>query len=781
MSKYRYIKRFNEVGKSDLPLVGGKGANLGEMTQMGLDVPPGFCVTSSAYNYFIDYTSLNETVKVLLERLDVDNPDSLTMVSEKLQKKLNESKIPEDLEAEIRDAYRDFSRTYELTDPQVAVRSSATAEDLPDASFAGQQDTYLHISGEEELLKHIRMCWASLWTARAIYYREKQKFDHFDVALSVVVQKMVNSEKSGVMFTANPISQDLNEIMINASYGLGEAVVSGMVTPDEYIINKSTKEIIETTISDKNVMVIKSDDGIGTRLVEVADYLGNEAVSRECLSEYELSTLIDYGIKIENLYKSIQDIEWGIDEDTKKLYILQSRPITTIKEDEKEELIVLAKGLAASPGIGRGNVKLIEDLNNINQVEDGDILVTGMTNPDMVPAMRKCGAVVTDEGGRTCHAAIVSRELGIPCIVGAKNATKTLKDGQYVTVDSTRGVVYEGNVLNKKVDEEKVDSGSGNMVITQELKSYLAPVTATKIYMNLGQPDLIQKHKDLPFDGIGLMRTEFIFTNMIGAHPMYLVETGQTEMMVDKLVEGIYSVASAIYPKQLTVRLSDFRTNEYRGLKGGEEVEPIEQNPMIGWRGVSRYVSPEYEEGFRLECRAIKKVREEHGLKNVVVMLPFVRTPEELIKVKEIMAEEGLVQSVDFKIWIMAEVPSVVMMAEEFAQLVDGFSIGSNDLTQLVMGADRDSEKMNNMGYFDERNEAVKRAVKVLINAAKKYGKTCSICGQGPSQYPEFAEFLVENGITSISVNPDTVEYTRKVVAQVEQKILLNSLRKTNE
>lgn len=781
MSKYRYIKRFNEVGKSDIPLVGGKGANLGEMTQMGLDVPPGFCVTSSAYNYFIDYTSLNETVKVLLERLDVDNPDSLTMVSEKLQKKLNESKIPEDLEAEIRDAYRDFSRTYELTDPQVAVRSSATAEDLPDASFAGQQDTYLHISGEEELLKHIRMCWASLWTARAIYYREKQKFDHFDVALSVVVQKMVNSEKSGVMFTANPISQDLNEIMINASYGLGEAVVSGMVTPDEYIINKNTKEIIETTISDKNVMVIKSDDGIGTRLVEVADYLGNEAVSRECLSEYELSTLIDYGIKIENLYKSIQDIEWGIDEDTKKLYILQSRPITTIKEDEKEELIVLAKGLAASPGIGRGNVKLIEDLNNINQVEDGDILVTGMTNPDMVPAMRKCGAVVTDEGGRTCHAAIVSRELGIPCIVGAKNATKTLKDGQFVTVDSTRGVVYEGNVLNKKVDEEKVDPGSGNMVITQELKSYLAPVTATKIYMNLGQPDLIQKHKDLPFDGIGLMRTEFIFTNMIGAHPMYLVETGQTEMMVDKLVEGIYSVASAIYPKQLTVRLSDFRTNEYRGLKGGEEVEPIEQNPMIGWRGVSRYVSPEYEEGFRLECRAIKKVREEHGLKNVVVMLPFVRTPEELIKVKEIMAEEGLVQSVDFKIWIMAEVPSVVMMAEEFAQLVDGFSIGSNDLTQLVMGADRDSEKMNNMGYFDERNEAVKRAVKVLINAAKKYGKTCSICGQGPSQYPEFAEFLVENGITSISVNPDTVEYTRKVVAQVEQKILLNSLRKTNE
>lgn len=777
MSKYRYIKRFKEVGKHDIPLVGGKGANLGEMTQMGLDVPPGFCVTSSAYNYFIDYTNLNETVRVLLERLDVDNPDSLTMVSERLQARLNESKIPEDLEAEIRDAYRSFSRDIELENPEVAVRSSATAEDLPDASFAGQQDTYLHISGEDELLKHIRMCWASLWTARAIYYREKQKFDHFDVALSVVIQKMVNSEKSGVMFTANPISQNLDEIMINASYGLGEAVVSGMVTPDEYIVNKKTKQVIETTISDKNVMVIKADDGIGTKLVQVEDYLGTDAVTAECLSQYELSTLIDYGIKIENLYKSIQDIEWGIDEDTKELYILQSRPITTIKEDEKEELIVLTKGLAASPGIGRGKVRIVEDLTNINQVEDGDVLVTGMTNPDMVPAMRKCAAVVTDEGGRTCHAAIVSRELGIPCIVGAKSATKDLTEGEFVTVDSTRGVVYKGNVLNKKTEEEKpAEGGGGPFVMTEELKNYLAPVTATKIYMNLGQPDLIEKHKELPFDGIGLMRTEFIFTNMIGAHPMYLIKTGQEQLMVDKLVEGIYAVASAIYPKQLTVRLSDFRTNEYRGLKGGEEVEPIEQNPMIGWRGVSRYISPEYEAGFRLECQAIRKVREEHGLKNVIVMLPFVRTPEELVVVKEIMAEEGLVQSVDFKLWIMAEVPSVVMMAEEFAQLVDGFSIGSNDLTQLIMGADRDSEKMNNMGYFDERNEPVKRAVKIIIDAARKYGKTVSICGQGPSQYPEFAEFLVQNGITSISVNPDTVEYTRKIVAQVEQKILLDKL-----
>ncbi|MDO5725420.1 MAG: phosphoenolpyruvate synthase [Tissierellia bacterium] len=779
MSKYRYIRLFEEVNKEDIPLVGGKGANLGELTQMGLDVPPGFCVTSEAYNYFIAHTQLDSIVKETMERLDVDNPNSLTTISESLQSKLNESKIPEDLEAEIIAAYRTFGKSIGIENVQVAVRSSATAEDLPDASFAGQQDTYLYISGEKELMKHIRKCWASLWTARAIYYREKQDFDHFDVALSVVVQKMVNSTKSGVMFTANPISQDLNEMMINASYGLGEAVVSGMVTPDEYIVNKKTGEIIEETISEKNIMVIKSNDQVGTEELKVEDVLGKDAIYAECLTKEELDNLVQYGLKIEALYKSIQDIEWGIDKDTNKLYILQSRPITTIKEDKKEELIVLAKGLAASPGIGRGIVNNIKDLKNIDQIKDGDILVTGMTNPDMVPAMRKCAGVITDEGGRTCHAAIVSRELGIPCIVGAKGATKALKAGEFVTLDATRGVVYKGDVLKKKVKEKKVEEhSSASFTINEEMKSLLAPITATKIYMNLGEPGLIEKYKDLPFDGIGLMRTEFIFTNMIGAHPMYLVKTGQSEMMIEKLSEGISEVASTIYPKQLTVRMSDFRTNEYRGLQGGDEVEPIEQNPMIGWRGLSRYISKEYEEGFRLECRAIKKVRDEYGLKNVIAMLPFVRKPEELIQVKEIMAQEGLRQGIDFKIWIMAEVPSVVFMADEFAQLVDGFSIGSNDLTQLVMGADRDSGILNNMGYFDERNEAVKRALKILIDAANRHGKTVSICGQGPSQYPELAQFLVESGITSISVNPDTVEYTRRLVAQVEQRMLLNSIRR---
>ncbi|MFR8927127.1 MAG: phosphoenolpyruvate synthase [Peptoniphilus senegalensis] len=781
MSKYNYIKWFDEIGKGDVGIVGGKGANLGELTSFGLPVPPGFCVTATGYTKFIKYAELDEVVKLLMEAVDVEDVDELTNASKEIQTKIKEKEFDPELKEEILSAYREFSENIGVKDPEVAVRSSATAEDLPDASFAGQQDTYLHISGEEELLNHIRDCFASLWTSRAIYYREKQNYDHFDVALSVVIQKMVNSEKSGVMFTANPINNSSDEMMINASYGLGEAVVSGIVTPDEYIIDKKTKKVIEKNIAEKEYMVIKNENGVGTRVVNVKDVLGEDAIKAEALSEKELNTLIERGLKVEKLYGSVQDTEWGFDRDTKEFYFLQSRPITTLgdKEEKEEKLITLVKGLPASPGIGRGKVKLIKDISEINLVEEGDVLVTAMTNPDMVPAMRKCAGVVTDEGGRTCHAAIVSRELQIPCIVGAKTATKTLKTGDSVTVDAVRGIVYEGEVLKEKEEKksEKVEGNVSSIANLDELRNLFAPTTATKIYMNLGEPELIERYKNLPMDGIGLMRTEFIFTNMIGAHPMYLVKTGQGDLMVEKLAEGISKVAQAIYPKNLVVRTSDFRTNEFRGLKGGDEVEPIEANPMIGWRGVSRYISPEYEQGFRLECQAIRKVREEYGLTNVIVMLPFVRTPEELKVVKGIMAEEGLVQSKNFKIWIMAEVPAVVLQAEEFAELVDGFSIGSNDLTQLVMGADRDSGILNNMGYFDERNDAVKIALKTIIDAANKKGITCSICGQGPSQYPELAEFLVECGITSMSVNPDTVEYTRRLVASVEQKIILKKLR----
>ena len=783
MTQYNYIKWFTEIKKEDVNIVGGKGANLGEMTSMGVDVPPGFCVTAGAYDTFMEEAGLVDAVKGYMKDLDVENVDDLQKISAKVRDTIVNGEIYGPLKEEILKVYKEFSENIDVKDPEVAVRSSATAEDLPDASFAGQQDTYLHIHGSEELLKHVRMCWASLWTSRAIYYREKQGYDHFNVSLSVVVQKMVNSEKSGVMFTANPITGNVGEMMINASWGLGEAVVSGIVSPDEYTIDKKENTIVEKHIAEKNKMVVKKEDGVGTEEVDIATALGENCVHEECPPPKELATLIEQGKNIENLYGKPQDIEWGIDRDTDHLYILQSRPITTLKNTEKEEdddmeqeetLTPLVRGLAASPGIGRGKVRHVRGVSEINKIEKGDILVTAMANPDMVPAMRKSAAVVTDEGGRTCHAAIVSRELGIPCIVGSKEGTKILKEGQQITVDATRGVVYEGDVLKKK---EEVKQAGLPGINNEELLKSVAPITATKIYMNLGEPGLIERYKNLPFDGIGLMRTEFIFTNRIGIHPMYLVKTGQGQLLIDRLAEGIATVASAIYPKQIVVRMSDFRTNEFRGLKGGDEVEPIEQNPMIGWRGVSRYISPEYEEGFRLECQALKKVREEFGLNNVVAMLPFVRTPEELVVVKGIMADEGLVQSKDFKIWIMAEVPSVVFQAEKFAQLVDGFSIGSNDLTQLVMGADRDNGVLNNMGYFDERQEAVKRAIQILINACNKHGATCSICGQGPSQYPEFAEFLVEAGITSMSVNPDTVDYTRRLVAQVEQKMILRKLR----
>lgn len=769
---YKYIKFFNEIKKDDLPVVGGKGANLGEMTGNGLPVPPGFCVTAGAYKDFIHYAELDEVITFLIESLNVDDVEQLNDVSKEIRQKIMEAPILPELEEEIKKSYLDFSKSINMTDPEVAVRSSATAEDLPDASFAGQQDTYLHIRGEKELVNHVKMCWASLWTGRAIYYREKQHFDHFDVLLSAVVQKMVNAKKAGVMFTANPINKSTDEMMINSSWGLGEAVVSGTVTPDEYIIDKKTKEIKEKHVASKLSMVVKKEVGVGTEVVNVEDYLGKDAVEAESLTREELNKLIEMGLKIENIYGSVQDTEWAFDKDTGDFYFLQSRPITTIGEEKEEKLIPLCKGLPASPGIGRGIVKNIKNLTEISQVEEGDILVTEMTNPDMVPAMKKARAVVTDEGGRTCHAAIVSRELQIPCIVGAKNATQVLKDGIEVTVDATRGIVYKGNVLNEEVKVEEKSTEK-----TQTVTAYNPPITATKIYMNLGEPDLANKYKDLSFDGIGLMRTEFIFTNMIGEHPMYLLKTGRGNLMIDKLSEGISKVATAIFPRNVVVRMSDFRTNEFRGLKGGDEVEPIEQNPMIGWRGVSRYISPEYEEGFRLECKAIKRVREEYGLHNVIVMLPFVRTPDELRTVKAIMAEEGLRQSDGLKIWIMAEVPAVVFRAEEFAELVDGFSIGSNDLTQLIMGADRDNGVLNNMGYFDERNPSVKAALKTLIEACNKKGKTCSICGQGPSQYPELAEFLVECGITSISVNPDTVEYTRRLIASVEQKLILNKIR----
>ncbi len=783
---YRFVKWFHELNKEDVALVGGKGANLGELTRAGILVPPGFCVTAEAYRNFVHSNGLQEEVERIIRATDVNDLVQLDENTRRVRDLFRVAPIPDDIKGEILAAYRELGG--DGAPVLVAVRSSATAEDLPEASFAGQQETFLNVLGEEEVLDAVRRCWASLWTARATAYRESKGFDHFKVYLSAVVQKMVPAAKSGVAFTANPVTGDRGEIMINASWGLGEAIVAGIVTPDEYIVEKGTGKIRSKVVASKQVMIVRAPGAAGgTVKVPVAEYLGPDYVERQCLTDQEIQVLTRQLERIEQHYNFPQDIEWAYDERERTFYLLQSRPITTLGREEaaeevaaEEEPVVLVRGMAASPGVAAGKVVLVRDLPDAARVQEGDILVTVMTNPDMVPAMRKAGAIVTDEGGRTCHAAIVSRELGVPCIVGTKTATQVLEEGMEVTVDATRGVVYKGRLRQEEAARATAAAAetAAGVAIPKEILREIYPVTATKIYMNLGEPELIYRYQDLPFDGIGLMRIEFIFTDHIGAHPMYLLRSGQEKFFIDRLADGIATVAQAIFPRPVVVRFSDFRTNEFRGLKGGEEVEPVENNPMIGWRGVARYISPEYEAGFRLECRSLRKVREEYHLTNVWAMLPFVRTTWEVRRVREIMAAEGLTSGSDFRVWIMAEVPSVVLLADEFCPLVDGFSIGSNDLTQLILGADRDSGILDRMGYFDERDPAVKRAIARLIEVAHRYGKTVSICGQAPTLYPEFTEFLVELGIDSVSVNPDTVAATRRLVASVEQKIILAGLRK---
>lgn len=778
----RFIKWFQELSKQDIAMVGGKGANLGELTQAGIQVPPGFCVTAYAYQYFIESTGLQEEIRTIIAHTNMEDSLNLDENTARIRAMITSASMPAEMKEEIVFAYKKLAGT--VNNPRVAIRSSATAEDLPDASFAGQQDTYLNITGAEDVILYVQKCWASLWTSRATYYRQAQNYDHFNVYLAAVVQKLVAADKAGVAFTSNPITEAGDEIVINASWGLGEAVVSGFVTPDDYIVEKDTWEIKQKEVFNKKVMVIKDPaNETGVITVPVSEKLGNEYVARQCLSEEDIIRLSKICARIEKHYNMPMDIEWAYDENDGQFYLLQARPITTLGKENiemnavrKEDLEVLVKGMPASPGVAFGKVRIIRN-NDISGVKAGDILVTEMTNPDMVPVMSKARAIVTNEGGRTCHAAIVSRELGVPCIVGCHNATEQLETGQEVTVDATRGIVYR-DLVDLGQDKKEVVAGAG---LSPELMQQLFPVSGTKIYMNLGNPLLVDKYKDLPFDGIGLMRVEFIFTNMIKAHPMYLIKTGQQQFMIDKLAEGLTAVAQGIYPRPVVVRMSDFRTNEFRGLKGGEEVEPVENNPMIGWRGVSRYISKEYIEGFRLECKAMRKAREEYGLTNIWAMLPFVRTTWELKQVKAIMEEEGLRQGLNFKLWIMAEVPSVIFMADEFSQLVDGFSIGSNDLTQLTLGADRDSGVLDSMGYFDERDPAVKRAIAHLIKTAHKYGKTVSICGQGPSLYPEFTEFLVKIGIDSVSINPDRVILTRRLVASVEQKAILEMLREKRQ
>ncbi|MEJ5326681.1 MAG: phosphoenolpyruvate synthase [Candidatus Bathyarchaeia archaeon] len=783
-TKKAFIIWFENLRNTDVPLVGGKNASLGEMIHAGLPVPPGFAVTAYAYEVFLKQTRIAEMIyKIIKETVtDPNDPQQYSVASEKIRALIETSQMPKEIENAIKSAYKELNNRLKLHDVFVAVRSSATAEDLPDASFAGQQETYLNVRGVDELVEKIVKCWSSLFTPRAIFYRNEKGFAHEKVLISVGVQKMVNSRAAGVMFTINPVTGNRDEIVIEGNYGLGETVVSGAVNPDEFVVDKNILKIKERRIARKTVQYIRDPDTGKTVHLDVPEKMQKAP----CISDEEVIRLAEIAKQIEKHYGKPMDIEWAIDKDLsfpQNIFVVQARPETVWSAKPMEEpahvedkhgvaLKVVVKGISAGRrGYGSGIARVAlspEDAAKI--MRKGDILVTDMTNPDFVPFMKIASAIVTDKGGITSHAAIVSRELSIPCIVGTETATKLMVTGKEYTVDSRNGVVYDGII------PEAVQPTAAQVAAATAVRMESAPVTATKIYMNLAIPEKIEEYKDLPFQGIGLMRTEFIFASYVGEHPLHLVETGQSQKLVDKLAEGVAKVARVIQPRPVVVRFSDFKTNEYRDLKGGDKYEIVEENPMLGWRGCSRYISKWYEKAFRLECQAIRKCREEWGLKNVWVMLPMVRTLWEAKKVLAIMKEEGLERSRDFKVWFMAETPSIAIMADEFSKLVDGFSIGSNDMTQGILMIDRDSERLGQMGYFDERDPAVKRIIAHLIRVAHENGCTVSICGEGPSNLPDFTEFLVRVGIDSISVNNDAVVATAKLVASIEQKIILERL-----
>lgn len=757
----------SEVGLRDVPLVGGKNASIGELIKMGVNAPEGFAVTVDAYRLFMESSRLPAKIAEVLESTDKEDVGSLQDASSKIRTMIEQAPIPFELEKEIRSSYRTLCERLGRKNVEVAVRSSASSEDSPEASFAGQQDTYLFVSGQENVLKFVKKCYSSVFTPRAIVYRNEKGYDHLSVGLSVGVMRMIESRSSGVCFTLDPVTGDNSVIVVEGSWGIGESVVQGRVVPDKYVVQKNGFQIKDKQISDKSLMTVRDEAAkFGTYSKEVP--VPEDLRRKQCVSDEQLIELVKQAVKIEEHYGRAVDIEWAIDKETDKVYIVQARPETVWGSKTTSNNVIL-KGLGASPGSASGRVHIILNSSELGSFKTGEVLVTKMTTPDWVPAMSKASAIVTDSGGMTAHAAIVSRELGIPCVVGTGNSTTLLRNGQMVTVDGSTGTVVDG-----KIDlSGKAASASGEAT---QLAEYV-PTTGTKVYMNLGGPAKIDEYKSLPFDGIGLMRVEFIIADWIGQHPLDLLEQGGEEVFVGKLAEGIAKVAQAIYPRPVVVRFSDFKTNEYRALKGGEKYEPEESNPMLGWRGVSRYVSKTYEPAFRMECKAIRKVRESMGLKNVWVMLPFARTPWEVDRAVRIMESEGLSRTRDFKVWIMAEVPSVVLLASEFSKFCDGFSIGSNDLTQLILGADRDSSTLASLGYFDERDPAVEKAISILIEEAHKSGVTVSICGQAPSVYPEFTEFLVSKGVDSVSVNPDAVSSTRRLVASVEQRILLKNAR----
>lgn len=775
----QFLLWFEQLEREDVAIVGGKSSSLGEMTaKVDVPVPYGFATTAHAYRYFFEKSGLDNEVRELVGELtDVENSALLRDVCARIRQAILDKEMPQDLQDAIAAAYEELGKKMNIDQPYVAVRSSATAEDLPDASFAGQQDTYLNVQGAETIIAKVKECYASCFTDRAVYYREKQGFDHLDVALSAAVQMMVFSKAAGVMFTVNVATGDDQNILMEAAWGLGEYVVQGTVTPDNYTVCKKTHKILEKNVNGQDVKLVRKAGGDCEEQMVALDEQNMQKLTDEQIIE-----LAGYAKKIEEHYGCYMDMEWGVDERDGKLWILQARPETVWSRRNKEngapkeekkavttDRKVIVKGLPASPGQVSGRVHVILDPSRIDEFKEGEILVTEMTAPDWVPAMKKAKAIVTDSGGMTCHASIVSRELGIPCIVGTKSrgeaATTTIPDGIDVTIDATHGVVYEG-ILEEPKKEQAAQQGA---VVAEYF-----PPTGTKVYMNLGDPELAEKYSNLPCDGIGLMREEFIWTTYIHEHPLYLIKIGQPEKVVDQLAEGMRQVCQAMAPRPVTLRFSDFKSSEYRDLKGGDEFEPYEPSALLGWRGASRYYDPKYIDAFKLECLAVRKVREEFGLKNLHVMIPFCRNVEECEKVVNIMASCGLARSKDFKVWLMAEIPANIILADQFNKYVDGYSIGSNDLTMLVLGCDRDNDTVSHI--YDERNLAVKRAIRHLIDVAHKDGKTVSICGQAPSVYPEFCEFLIKSGIDSISVNPDTVKFTKKLVAQVEQRVMLDAL-----
>ncbi|NEP82324.1 MAG: phosphoenolpyruvate synthase [Okeania sp. SIO3B3] len=786
---------FDEVSINDIPLVGGKNASLGEMMQQltpkNINIPNGFATTAYAYRYFIKSAGLEAKLRQLFADLDVEDIKNLQQRGKKARALIMNTPFSTELEKAIALSYETLCYLYGQ-DTDVAVRSSATAEDLPDASFAGQQETYLHIHGVKNVLKAAHKCFASVFTDRAISYRTIKGFDHFDVALSVGIQKMVRSDlaTSGVMFSIDTETGFKNAALITAAYGLGENVVQGAVNPDEYLVFKPTlregfRTIINKRLGTKAIKMVY-DGGNSIKNVPVPE----RQQKQFALSDDEILQLAHWAVTIEDHYSQVRgsytpmDIEWAKDGITESLYIVQARPETVQSQKSgnmlrsyqlQEKGKVLLTGRAVGQAIGQGKARIILDTHNISEFKPGEVLVTNKTDPDWEPIMKKASAIVTNQGGRTCHAAIIAREMGIPAIVGCENATKILYNSQAVTVDCAEGevgIVYDG-LLPFEVVETVLDD---------------LPETRTQILMNVGNPEEAFRLSALPVDGVGLARLEFIIANQIGVHPLALLNFDEVEdeverakiaeltmgyenkadFFVDRLAYGMGAIAAAFYPKPVIVRMSDFKSNEYANLLGGKQFEPDEENPMIGWRGASRYYHPKYREAFGLECLALKRVRDIMGLANVIPMIPFCRTPQEGMKVLGEMAKYGLERGENgLQVYMMCELPSNVILMEQFAQVFDGFSIGSNDLTQLVLGLDRDSALVADI--FDERHDAVRRMLQIAITIAHECGRKIGICGQAPSDYPEFAKLLVELGIDSISLNPDSVLKTRFEVAKLER------------